>query len=77
MLAALTQAMQPDPTAELTAAIRNAAWFVRWYCRPHQHVQKAQALTRLGLAVRAAFNASEDFEPLLYAIRDTVPSVHD
>lgn len=64
--------MRTDKTAGHAAAIRNAAWFVRWYCRPHQREQRAQAIQSLGLAARAAFNETEDFEPLLYAIRDTL-----
>src|SRR6266568_3038832 len=28
------QAMQADPLAEHVSAICNAAWWVRWYCRP-------------------------------------------
>jgi len=64
--------MQPDPTAAHVAAIYNAAWRVRDFTRPHQHERKAQAVARLGFTVRAAFNASADFEPLLYAIRDAL-----
>lgn len=64
--------MQPDPSAELVTAIYNAAWQVRDLCRPHQVDKKAQAVARLGLIVRAAFNASEDFAPLLEAVRDAL-----
>ena len=64
--------MQPDPTAAHVAAIYNAAWFVRDLGRPHQHDKKAEAINRLGLTVRAAFDAGTDFEPLLYAIRDAL-----
>ena len=66
--------MQPDPAAELTAALCNAAWWVRWYARPHQHEQRAAAIRSMGLAARAAFNATEDFGPLLYAIARTMPA---
>lgn len=52
----------------LAAQIRNAAWMVRHYCRPHQAAQRAAAITALGEAVRAAFNASDDHEQLLTAI---------
>jgi hypothetical protein len=59
--------------AAYIAAICNAAWWVRWYCRPHQRDLQAKAIRELGLAVRAAFNATEDFAPLLYAISRTMP----
>jgi hypothetical protein len=60
--------MQTDQPAQLTAAIYQAAWWVRHYARPNQRKQKAQAIQRLGLTIRAAFNDTEDFEPLLYAL---------
>ncbi len=60
--------MQPEPLAEHVAAIYNAAWFVRDLNRPHQRDKKAEAVTRLGFIVRAAFNSTEDFEPLLEAV---------
>jgi hypothetical protein len=41
---------------------------VRHYPRPTQRLQRAQAVQRMGLTVRAAFNASDDFELLLIAI---------
>jgi hypothetical protein len=64
--------MQPEPAAAHAAAISNAAWWVRWWSRPHQRDKKAEAIRALGLVARAAFNATEDFAPLLYAIRDTL-----
>lgn len=64
--------MQPDPVAEHVAAIRSAAWWVRWWARPHQQDKRAEAIRALGLAARAAFNSTENFGPLLYAIRDTL-----
>ena len=64
--------MRPDASAGHVSAIRNAAWWVRWWARPHQRDARAQAIHTLGLAVRAAFSATEDFEPLLYAIRDAL-----
>ncbi len=64
--------MQADPTAQHVAAIYNAAWFIRDLTRPHQRDKKAEAVARLGLIVRAAFVASDDFGPLLYAIRDAL-----
>lgn len=64
--------MQPDPSAEHVTAIYNAAWQVRDLSRPHQIEKKAQAVARLGFIVRAAFNASEDFGPLLEAVREAL-----
>jgi hypothetical protein len=61
--------MQALPhTEQLAAQIRNAAWMVRHYRRPHAGATRAQAIQRLGLTVRAAFNKTEDFEPLLIAV---------
>jgi hypothetical protein len=45
---------------------------VRYWERPHQREKKAQAIYHLGLVVRAAFNATEDFGPLLAAICDAL-----
>jgi hypothetical protein len=64
--------MQPDHVSEHVTAICSAAWWVRWWARPHQQDKRAEALRALGLAARAAFNATDDFGPLLYAIRDTL-----
>jgi hypothetical protein len=67
--------MAPEPCIALhVAAILNAAWLVRHYARGarsriHQ-AERAAAIAALGHAVRAAFTASEDFEPLLQAILD-------
>ncbi len=61
-------------SANYIAAICNAAWWVRWYCRPHQVAKRAAAVRALGLTVREAFNAERaDFEPLLEAIARTFP----
>jgi hypothetical protein len=57
-------------TPARVAAILNAAYLVRMYCRPFQQRARAQALRNLGLECREAFNASEDFEPLLVALVD-------
>lgn len=59
----------PD-AARHAAAIRNACWMVRHYARPLARVreQRAQAIWRLGLTVREAFNSTEEFEPLLCAL---------
>lgn len=52
----------------LAAEIRNEAWLVRHYCR--NRLRREQAVLKLGLAVRNAFAASDEFEPLLAAILD-------
>lgn len=65
--------MHLDPIAVHVTALCNAAWWVRWWCRPHQREKQAQAIRELGLAARAAFNSTEDFGPLLYAIARTMP----
>lgn len=62
--------MAPDATQQHVAAILNAWWMVRHYPRQHQRAQREQAIRTLGLAVRAAFNASENFEPLIVAVVD-------
>ena len=65
--------MAPD-TAELVASIYNAAWLLRHYWRGSrgaiQRLERAKAIQALGLAVRRAFNATDDFEPLLIAFFD-------
>lgn len=55
--------MAPD-----THAILNRCYLVRHYPRPCQRAQRAAAIRELGLACREAFNATEDFEPVLEAI---------
>jgi hypothetical protein len=65
--------MHHELTAAHVALICNAAWWVRWWCRPHQRDKQARAIRELGLAARAAFNSTEDFGPLLYAIARTMP----
>jgi hypothetical protein len=60
----------PERVAQLAATILNAAWWVRHYGRAANRTQRAQAILALGLTVRAAFDQSEDFEPLLAAIVD-------
>jgi hypothetical protein len=65
--------MRPELAAAHVAAICNAAWWVRWWGRPHQRDKRAGALRELGLVARAAFNSTEDFAPLLYAIARTMP----
>lgn len=67
--------MAPD-TGELVARILNDAWLVRHYVRGGRtgiaKLQRQQAIKKLGLTVREAFNVSEDFEALLAAVVDGV-----
>lgn len=57
-----------DDTNSLRAEIRNSAWQVRNYKR--NKLRRAQALLRLGLAIRRAFNESDDFESLIIEFFD-------
>lgn len=59
-----------DYTRELESYIRNRAWMVRHYARCRGSIQRRQAIQMLGLAIRRAFNESDDFEPLLLAVLD-------
>jgi hypothetical protein len=65
--------MAPD-TGQLVAAILNSAWMVRHYERGARleilRKERARAIRQMGLAVREAFDRSEDFEPLLLAVLD-------
>lgn len=67
--------LSPD-TASLVAAILNAGYMVRHYARGGrtaiQRRERQEAIRRMGLAVRDAFNQSEDFESLLAAVADGV-----
>lgn len=67
--------MGPDSEQQARVArIYNACWPVRHYERGGrsaiQKAQRAKAIHDLGIAVREAFNATEDFEPLLVALFD-------
>lgn len=66
--------MAPDRAELLVARIYNAAWMVRHYARGGhssiQAAQRAEAIRSLGLVIRAAFNETENFEPLLTAVFD-------
>lgn len=61
-------------SAQLVAAILNAAWMVRHYARGYRssinRSQRSQAIRELGVIVRDAFNQSDDFEALLAAVCD-------
>ena len=63
----------PD-TSQLVATILNEAWLVRHYARGGRsglnRLQRTQAILKLGLTVREAFDRSNDFEPLLAALVD-------
>jgi hypothetical protein len=52
----------------------NAAWLVRHYARGGRSIfqrrQRQEAIHAMGLAVRDAFNESEEFEALLIAVVD-------
>jgi hypothetical protein len=65
--------MAPDTTRHV-ASILNDWWMVRHYVRGGrsaiQKAQRQEAIRRLGLTIRDAFNSSEDFEPLLAAVLD-------
>jgi hypothetical protein len=65
--------MAPD-TGRLVASILNSAWMVRHYERGARleilRKERARAIQQMGLAVREAFDHSEDFEPLLLAVLD-------
>jgi len=64
--------MAPDMAA-LVAAILNDGWMVRHYTLQrtrHDRERRAQAIRKMGLTVREAFNQSQDFEPLLGAVVD-------
>jgi hypothetical protein len=56
--------MQPEDAPEL-CAIRNAAWWVRWYARPHQAEQRDQAIHSLALLLAGG----HDPAPIAEAIR--------
>lgn len=61
-------------TATLVAAIFNAAYMVRHYARGGRlrnsrfKILRDQAILKMGLTVRDAFNRSDDFEALLAAV---------
>lgn len=69
--------MAPD-TGHSVAAIYNAGRVLREYARGGRLPSigmarlRAAAIRDLGLAVRAAFNESEDFEPLVIAFFDAL-----
>lgn len=64
--------MQLADTDALVAAILNDWYMVRHYARGGRYstpsALRAQAILKLGLTIRLAFNTSEDFEALIAAI---------
>jgi hypothetical protein len=64
--------MGNEPTALLCAQIYNCAWWIRHYSRPAGKVQRRAAILALGLQVRTSFAESDDFEPLLRALADSL-----
>jgi len=53
--------------------IYSACWWVRHYSPPRtaaMRLKRAQAIRRLGLTLREAFNRSDDFETLLTVLVD-------
>jgi hypothetical protein len=65
--------MAPD-TADLVSRIYNDWYMVRHYWRGARssiaRAERQAAIRKLGLTVRYAFSASEDFEALLAAVVD-------
>jgi hypothetical protein len=66
------------------AAIYSAGWWLRHYRRGRRMQRtsaqarlREQAIQRLGLTVREAFNASDDFEPLLVAVFNSLNPAGD
>jgi hypothetical protein len=73
--------MLPETITHHVSAIYNAAWFVRFYARGGrvaiQQKQRKKAIQDMGLVIRKAFNASDDFEPLLTAVADGLSQKND
>ncbi len=61
--------VEPE-TEQLVSAILNSAWLVRHYARLPSISYRQQAILKLGLTVREAFNSSKDYEALLNALLD-------
>lgn len=76
--------MAPDPTGAHVSAIYNAGYIVRenvrggrWSSGSRLAERRREAIVRLGLVVRDAFNASDDFEALLTALVDALRQKDD
>lgn len=67
--------MAPD-TADLVAAILQDGYMVRNYWRGAKssigRIQRQQAILKMGMTIREAFNRSNDFEALIAAVADGV-----
>jgi len=67
--------MERTETQRLVAAILNDSWMVRHYAlqrTPAMRLRRSQAIIKLGLTIREAFNRCDDFEALLGAIVDGI-----
>lgn len=64
--------MDAQQKAADVAAIYNACWWVRHYNRGGRiaalRIYRTQAIQKLGLTCREAFNRADDFEPVLTAL---------
>jgi hypothetical protein len=52
--------------------LTNRAWWIRHYSRPAARIQRQASVLALGLVVRQAFSATDDFEALLRALADAL-----
>ena len=57
-----------ERSAAGAAAILNAAWQVRHYCRPGQEKSRAAALERMAAITLQQLAAGRESEPILYAV---------
>lgn len=64
--------MGSDRQAARIAEICNAAWWVRNYGRPAKEIERRNSVRALGLLCRSAFAETDDFEPLLRAIVESL-----
>lgn len=64
--------MQSEQQANRIAAVYNAAYMLRHYKGPRRSQAEARrhAIQELGVAVRIALNATEDYLPVLIALID-------
>ena len=64
--------MKPD-LGDLVIAIYNDCWPIRYYAEQrtaYARLRRAQAIKKLGLTLRHAFNTCDEFEALLGALID-------
>lgn len=65
--------MDGGETQALVSEILNHWWMVRHYALQRtatERLRRAQAVQKLGLTIRRAFNSSDDFEVLIAAVLD-------